>query len=72
MEGGVCLGGRGEGGGLLDRKYVLDLMRGRSRMTIDPRIPTMPGRGWGERWGGAVEKGDGAGLFFGLADGLFR
>ena len=36
----------GEGGG------VLDLMHSRSRLTIDPRIPTMPGRvemGGGER-----------------------
>ena len=34
----------GGGGGVLDRRNVLDLMLGRSRMTIDPRIPTMPGR----------------------------
>ena len=34
----------GEGGGVLDRRYVLNLMHGRSRMIIDPRIPTMPGR----------------------------
>ena len=33
-----------EGGGVLHRKYVLDLMHGRSGMTIDPPIPTMPGR----------------------------
>ena len=32
------------GGDALDRRGVLDLMHGRSRMTIDPRIPTMPGR----------------------------
>ena len=32
------------GGGVLDSRDVLDLMHGRSRMTIDPRIPTMPGR----------------------------
>ena len=40
-------GGGGErgGGGVLDRRDVLDLMHGRSRMTIEPRIPTMPGRG---------------------------
>ena len=31
-------------GGVLDRRYVLDLMHGRSGMTIVPRIPTMPGR----------------------------
>ena len=30
--------------GVLDRRDVLDLMHGRSRMTIDPRIPTRPGR----------------------------
>ena len=30
-------GGKGEGG-------VLGIMHGRSRVTIDPRIPTMPGR----------------------------
>ena len=34
----------GEGGGVLDRRNVFDLMHGRSRMTVDPRIPTMPGR----------------------------
>ena len=33
------VGGRGEGGAV-DRRDVLDLMHGRSRMTIDPRIPT--------------------------------
>ena len=34
-----------EGWGVLDRRAVLDLMHGRSRMTIDPRTPTsMPGR----------------------------
>ena len=33
----------GEGGGVLNRRNVLDPMHGRSRMTIDPRIP-MPGR----------------------------
>ena len=27
------------------RRGVLVAMHGRSRMTIDPRIPTMPGRG---------------------------
>ena len=33
------------GGGVLDRRDVLDLiMHGSSRMTMDPRIPTMPGR----------------------------
>ena len=31
-------------GGVLERRHVLDLMHGRSRMSIDPRIPTMPGR----------------------------
>ena len=34
-------------GGVLDKRDVFDLMHGRSinsRMTIDPRIPTMPGR----------------------------
>ena len=31
-------------GGVLDRRYVLDLMHRRSRMTIDARIPTTPGR----------------------------
>ena len=36
----------GGGGGVLDRRYVPDLMRGRSRMTIDPRIPTMRGGGY--------------------------
>ena len=25
-------------------RHVLDLMHGRSRVTIDPRAPTMPGR----------------------------
>ena len=34
----------GGGGSVFDRNYVLDLMHGRSRMTIDPRNPTMPGR----------------------------
>ena len=33
------------GGGVLDRRHVLDIMHGRSRKTIDPRIPTLPGRG---------------------------
>ena len=37
-------GGGKRGGGVLDRRDVLDIMHGRSRMTIDPRIPTMPGR----------------------------
>ena len=31
-------------GGVRDRRDVLDLMHDRSRMTIDPRIPTMPRR----------------------------
>ena len=31
-------------GGLLDSKDVLGLMHGRSRMSIDRRIPTSPGR----------------------------
>ena len=34
-------------GGVLDRRDVLGLMHGRSRMTIDPRIPTIPARGIG-------------------------
>ena len=34
----VCQLAQAEGGG------VLIIMHGRSRMTIDPRIPTMPGR----------------------------
>ena len=29
---------------VLDRRDALDLMHGRSRMTMDPRVPTMPGR----------------------------
>ena len=33
-----------EGGGVPYRRDVLDLMHGLSRMTIDPRIPTVPGR----------------------------
>ena len=38
MVGGRSMGeGRGEGG-------VTQFVHGRSRMTIDPRIPTMPGR----------------------------
>ena len=49
---GIWFGGRihlcffftGRGGGILDRRDVLDVMHGRNRMTIDPRIPTMPGR----------------------------
>ena len=32
------------GGGVLDRINVLDLMHARSRMTMGPRIPAMPGR----------------------------
>ena len=32
-------------GGVLDRRYELDLMQGRRRMTIDPRIPTNAGGG---------------------------
>ena len=36
--------GRGGGGGVLERRYVIDLMHGRSRMTVDPRIPTIPRR----------------------------
>ena len=35
---------RGRRGGVLDRRDVLDIMHGRSRMAIDPRIPTIPGR----------------------------
>ena len=37
--------GWGGGRGVLDRRDVLDLMHGRSRMIIDLRIPTIPGRG---------------------------
>ena len=33
----------GGGGGVLDRRGVLDPMHGRSRMTIDPRVPTNAG-----------------------------
>ena len=33
-----------KGGDVLDRRDVLDLMHGRSHMTIDPRIPTVPAR----------------------------
>ena len=38
----------GGGGDVLDRRCVLDLMHGRSCTTMDPHIPTMPGRrgGW--------------------------
>ena len=37
--------GLGEGGGVLDRIYVLDIVHGRSRMTITGgRISAMPGR----------------------------
>ena len=32
------------GGGVLERRDMLDLMHGRSRMTIDARNPTIPGR----------------------------
>ena len=32
------------GGGVLDRRDVLDIMHGRTRNTINPRIPAMPGR----------------------------
>ena len=32
------------GEGVLDKRKVLDLMHGRSRMIIDPPIPTMLGR----------------------------
>ena len=31
-------------GAVIDRRDALDLMHDRSRMTIDPRIPRMPGR----------------------------
>ena len=41
---GIYKAGGGGGGGVLDRRDVLDIMHGRSRMTIDPRIPGMPGR----------------------------
>ena len=37
-------GVQGRGGGVVDRRDVLDIMHGRSRMTIDPRIHTMPER----------------------------
>ena len=36
--------GSAAAGGVFDRRDVLDPMQGRSRMTVDPRIPTMPGR----------------------------
>ena len=39
-------------GGVLGRRDVFDFMHGHSRMTIDPRIPTMPGRSVG----GGVEE----------------
>ena len=39
-----------EGGG-----DVLDIIHGRSRMTIDPRIPTMAGRGRGGEGGNASQ-----------------
>ena len=31
-------------GRVLDRRGVIDIMHGRSRMTINPRILTLPGR----------------------------
>ena len=34
----------GLGQGVIDRRDALDLMHGRSRMTIGPRILTIPGR----------------------------
>ena len=46
----VTVWGRGE----LDRRDILGLVHGRSRMTIDPRIPTMRGRsmsGFRRVWG---------------------
>ena len=38
----------GGGGGVVDRRDVLDLMHGRSRMTVDPRMPgrSMSGFHW--------------------------
>ena len=33
-----------EEGGVLGRRDILDFTQGRSRVTIDPRIPAMPGR----------------------------
>ena len=44
---------RGGGVGVLDRRYVFELMHGRSRMTIDPRILTMPERSMSGGGGGA-------------------
>ena len=45
--------GGGGRGGIPGRRYVLDLMHGRSDMTIDPRIPTMTGRSMsGFHWPG--------------------
>ena len=35
---------REEAEGVLQRSYILDFMNSRNRMTIDPGIPTMPGR----------------------------
>ena len=40
----TCRGTYMSGGMVLDTGDVLDLMHGRSRMTLDPRIPTTPGR----------------------------
>ena len=40
----ITVGAGGGGRGALDRRDVLDIMHGRSRIAIDPRIPTMPGR----------------------------
>ena len=37
---------------VLDRRDLLDLMHGRSRMAIDFRIPTMPGRSMSGLGGG--------------------
>ena len=37
MTASNALGGRGWGGGVLDRRDVLDLMHGRSRMTVEGR-----------------------------------
>ena len=37
-------GRRRRGGGVLDSRDILDLMHGRSRMTLDPHILAMQGR----------------------------
>ena len=53
-RGGEGRGGEGRGGG------VLKFVHGRSRMTIDPRISTMPGRStWGFYQPGREGRGGG-------------